>query len=84
MLKITERVDFQGSTINLELLSDLDLWGPDDLRFDLRGHLRSLTPKMSFFIDFPQFSTYETRRVDYPRGCRGHSYIEVDFRDLRG
>ena len=84
MQKVTEIVIFQGSTINLELFSDLDLWGPDDLIFGLRGHLRSRSPKMSFFIYFPRFSTLvnETWFVDILWGCRGHGHIEVDFRDL--
>ena len=40
MLKIMEGVVFQGSTIKLKLISNIDLRRPDDLIFDLRGHLR--------------------------------------------
>ena len=43
ILKFTEGVIFHGSTIKLKLLNDLDLGGPDDLRFDLRGHLSATT-----------------------------------------
>ena len=43
---------FQGRDIISNLFSDLDLGGPDDLRSDLRGHLRPLS-------EFSQFGEIE-------------------------
>ena len=40
ILKVMKGSDFQGFTISLKLISDLDLGGLDDLRSDLLGHLR--------------------------------------------
>ena len=34
---------FRGQDRTSKLFSDLDLGGPDDLRSDIRGHLRSLS-----------------------------------------
>ena len=44
MKKVMEGAIFQGYHMNLKLLSNLDLGGPDDLKSDLRGHLRLLRP----------------------------------------
>ena len=49
MEEVMDEVIFQGYHMNLKLLSDLDLGGPDDLKPDLRGQLRSLRPKMPIF-----------------------------------
>ena len=46
VLKLMEGVIFPGYIINPNLLSDLDLGGPDDLRSDLRGQMRSLRSKI--------------------------------------
>ena len=48
MLKLTEGVIFKGCIINPKLLSDLDLGGPDALRRELRGQMRSLRSKIQF------------------------------------
>ena len=40
---------FRGRGRIQNLLSDLDLGGPDDLRSDLRGHLRPSEAKIGFF-----------------------------------
>ena len=47
-IKTTEGFIFEGYLMNPKLLSDLDLGGSDDLKTDLRGHLRPLRPKLPF------------------------------------
>ena len=47
--KIIEGSIFRGRDSIQNLLSDLDLGGPDDLRYDLRGRLRPLEAKIGFF-----------------------------------
>ena len=48
LVKVMEGVIFQGCLLTPKLVSDLDLGGPDDLKSDLRGHLRSLRSKIQF------------------------------------
>ena len=43
---------FRGQDMTSKLFSDLDLGGPDDLRSDLRGHLRPIS-------EFSQFGEIE-------------------------
>ena len=50
--KIIEGSIFRGRDNIQNLLSDLDLGGPDDLRSDLRGRLRPSEAKIGFFSDF--------------------------------
>ena len=47
--KIIEGGIFRGRDSIQNLLSDLDLGAPDDLRSDLRGRLRPLEAKIGFF-----------------------------------
>ena len=49
--KIIEGSIFRGRDSIQNLLSDLDLGGPDDLRYDLRGRLRPLEAKIVFFAE---------------------------------
>ena len=56
--KIVEGIIFRGRDIIQNLLSDLDLGGPDDLRPGLRGHLRPSEAKIGFFY----FLVYSTSR----------------------
>ena len=48
--KIIEGGIFRGRDSIQNLLSDLDLGGPDDLRSDLRGRLRPSEAKIGFFL----------------------------------
>ena len=50
--KIIEGSIFRGRDSIQNLLSDLDLGGPDDLRYDLRGRLRPLEAKIVFSQKF--------------------------------
>ena len=76
MPKFKEGGILQGFFVNLKLLSDLILGGSVDLKSDLRGQLRSLRPKMSFFLTF-QFdyfdnTTFHTRLpLTLTTPCRG-------------
>ena len=70
--------------MNLKLLSYLILRGSDDLKSDLQGQLRSLRPKMSFFLTF-QFGYFDNTTFSYkasfniensfPRSLRSQRYL---------
>ena len=59
--KIIEGGIFRGRDSIQNLLSDLDLGGPDDLRSDLRGHLRPSKAKIGFSPKFLNHGKIDVR-----------------------
>ena len=51
LIRVSKNIEgsiFRGQHRTSKLFSDLDLGGPDDLRFDLRGHPRPYIKKFYF------------------------------------
>ena len=55
MPKFKEGYLFHGFLMNVKLLSDFNSGGPDDLKSDLRGRLRSLRQKIVYFFQEGDF-----------------------------